>query len=341
MGTLEDANQKIKVEKLVRSSVPRTGSCGRNIPMDNVVIIDDEDDDTRTSTCDVSSDNEQDDHDSCIEINSSNVIFDIELDGDDESIESDTSSNESTSSLSKQTVEQNPNAWPPGSQSTDLSDDDDDCQVVFEYGSQPSFTSMRGTQIHHKQSSSGYYRNFQDLNTDSSDCEIMETTHVPYIACHQCPEEEKLHFVGTSKGVSSESESPRELIGDHEKLKETSEFKRADEEEWTCRQLELQQRAKEVQQLRMRKRVEVEPVLEMKGRQKRRLEEIWATQKKEEQTMDLKEQFRGEITRNLRKFASNCKDMASLLRRLGIPVGGGSVGSGSIWCKLNMQRTLK
>lgn len=476
MGTLEDANQKIKVEKLVRSSVPRTGSCGRNIPMDNVVIIDDEDDDTGTSTCDVSSDNEQDDHDSCIEINSGNVISDTELDGDDESIESDSSSNESTSSLSKQTVEQNPNAWPPSSQSTDLSDDDDDCQVVFEYGSQPPFTSMGGTQIHHKQSSSGYYRNVQDLNTDSSDCEILEATHgeirqkweeaalrkrsaqglkhmqhevevepsvsgsnlgtnspyrgdgpefttiwqddhfeyvnvgqklrnpsdfeseitmndtsypinvtmhrmsksldkenpsksgvctsvgavplhegtveldhcrdtnkldgsgkkdrtkepLPDIACHQCPEEENLHFFGTSKGVSSESgvtESLRELIGDREKLKETSEFKRADEEEWTRRQLELQQQAKEVQQLRMRKRAEAERVLEMERRQKRRLEEIWATQKKEEQTMDLKEQFRGEITSELEEIASNCKDMASLLRRLGIPVGGGSFPS--------------
>ena len=85
------------------------------------------------------------------------------------------------------------------------------------------------------------------------------------------------------------TESLRELIGDREKLKETSEFKRADEEEWTRRQLELQQQAKEVQQLRMRKRAEAERVLEMERRQKRRLEEIWATQKKEEQTMDLKE----------------------------------------------------
>jgi len=48
-------------------------------------------------------------------------------------------------------------------------------------------------------------------------------------------------------------ESLRELIGDREKLKETSEFKRADEEEWTRRQLELQQQEKEVQQLHMRK----------------------------------------------------------------------------------------
>ena len=99
--------------------------------MDNVVIIDDEDDDTGTSTCDISSDNEQDDHDSCIEINSGNVISDTELDGDDESIESDSSSNKNTSSLSKQTVEQNPNAWPPSSQSTDLYEDDEGDKVLL------------------------------------------------------------------------------------------------------------------------------------------------------------------------------------------------------------------
>jgi hypothetical protein len=47
----------------------------------------------------------------------------------------------------------------------------------------------------------------------------------------------------------------------------------------------------------------------------------------EEQTMDLKEQFRGQITSELEEIASSCKDMASLLRRLGIPVGGGNFPS--------------
>ena len=74
----------------------------------------------------------------CIEINSRNVTSDTELDGGDESIESDSSSNESRSFLSsKQTVEQRPNAWPPSSLSVPLSDDDDECQVVFECCSQP------------------------------------------------------------------------------------------------------------------------------------------------------------------------------------------------------------
>jgi len=476
MGTMEDANQNVKLEKLARSSVPRTGSCGRDIPMDTLVIIVDEDNDTGTSTCDVSSDTEQDDLDICIEIDSRNAISDTELDGDDENIESDSSSNESASSLSKQTVDQRPNAWPPSSLSVELSDDDDDCQVVFEHFSQQQFTSMRGTEGYCKQSYSGCYRNVPDLNTDSSDCEILEATHgeirqkweeaalrkrvnqglkhrqyevevepsvsgsnlgtnspfrgdgpevttnwkdagfecmnvgqglrnpsdfgseiamndtsyqisvtihrmsknldkenpstsgvstsvgavplhedtveidhrrdankfdgsgkrdrtkepLPEISCRQSLEEENLHFVGTSKGASSESgviQSVRELIGDREKLKETSEFKRANEEEWTRRHLELQQQAKEVQQLRLRKRAEAERMLEMERRQKRRLEEIWETQKKEEQTMDLKEQFRGQITSELEEIASSCKDMASLLRRLGIPVGGGNFPS--------------
>lgn len=132
----EEANQNIKFEKLDRSSVPGIGSSGRDIPMDTVVIIDDEDNDTGANTCDVSSDSEQN-HSDSIEINSSNVISDTELDGDDGSIESDSSSNDSASSLSKQTVEQTPNAWPPGSLCADLSDDDDDCQVVYECCSQP------------------------------------------------------------------------------------------------------------------------------------------------------------------------------------------------------------
>lgn len=472
MGRREDANQNIKVEKLARSSVPRTGSSGRDIPMDTVVIIDDEDNDTGTSTCDVSSDTEQDDGDMCIEINSRSVISGTELDGNDDSVESDSCSNETASSLSKQTVEQRPNAWPPSSISADLSDDDDDCQVVFECCSQPQFTSMRGTKRHHKQGSSGCYRDASDLNTDSSDCEILEETHgeirqkweeaalrkrvtqglkhrqyevevehsvsgsnlgtnspfrgdgpevktnwqdadfecvnagqglrnpsdfeseiamndtsdqinvtihsisknldkenpstsgastsvgaiphhedtvekdhcrdankldgcskrdrpreaLPEIACRQSPEEENLHFVGTCKRANSESgvtENLREVIGDREKLKETSEFRRANEEEWSRRHLELLQQAKEVQQLRMRKRAEAQRMLETERRQKQRLEEIRETQKKEEQTMDLKEQFRGQINSKLEEIASSCKDMASLLRCLGIPVGGG------------------
>eukprot|EP01018_Ginkgo_biloba_P017107 Gb_26626 [translate_table: standard] len=65
----------------------------------------------------------------------------------------------------------------------------------------------------------------------------------------------------------------------------------------------------------------------MERRQKRRLEEIRETQKKDKKTMDLKEQVRGQVRAELERMASNCKDMASLLRQLGIPVEGGAIPS--------------
>lgn len=54
-----------------------------------------------------------------------------------------------------------------------------------------------------------------------------------------------------------------------------------------------------------------------------RLEEIRILQQKEERTMDIKEQIRGEIQANLERLALGCRDLASLLRRLQIPVEGG------------------
>lgn len=45
--------------------------------------------------------------------------------------------------------------------------------------------------------------------------------------------------------------------------------------------------------------------------------------KQEERTMDMKEQIRGEIQANLERLALGCRDLASLLRRLQIPVEGG------------------
>lgn len=39
--------------------------------------------------------------------------------------------------------------------------------------------------------------------------------------------------------------------------------------------------------------------------------------------MNLKEQLRGEIRKELKKLEFTCKDMASVLRSLGIHVGGG------------------
>ncbi|KAK9266760.1 hypothetical protein L1049_012648 [Liquidambar formosana] len=114
-----------------------------------------------------------------------------------------------------------------------------------------------------------------------------------------------------------------DIINEREKLKETEEYKRAVEEEWASRQRQLQIQAEEAQRLRKRKKAESMRLLDMERRQKQRVEEMRHTQKKDEENMNLKEQFRVEIRKELNKLETICSDMASLLRGLGIPVGGG------------------
>ncbi|XP_059445585.1 uncharacterized protein LOC132177333 [Corylus avellana] len=113
-----------------------------------------------------------------------------------------------------------------------------------------------------------------------------------------------------------------DIINEREKLKETDEYKRAIEEEWASRQRQLEIQAEEVQRLRKIKRAE-RRLLDMQRRQKQRVEEVRETQKKDEENMNLKEQLRVEIRKELNKLEMMCIDMASLLRGLGIEVGGG------------------
>ena len=51
----------------------------------------------------------------------------------------------------KKTVDQRPNVWPPSSLSVDLSNDDEDCHVLFEPFSQQQFTPIRVTEGYCKQ----------------------------------------------------------------------------------------------------------------------------------------------------------------------------------------------
>ncbi|KAA8532858.1 hypothetical protein F0562_033025 [Nyssa sinensis] len=116
------------------------------------------------------------------------------------------------------------------------------------------------------------------------------------------------------------------IINEREKLKETEEYKRAAEEEWASRQRELQIQAEEAQQLRRlqrRRKEESMRLLDMERRQKQRVEEMRETQKKDEENMNLKEQLRAEVRKELIKLEVSCHDMASLLRGLGIHVSGG------------------
>ncbi|XP_077222371.1 uncharacterized protein LOC143856155 [Tasmannia lanceolata] len=114
-----------------------------------------------------------------------------------------------------------------------------------------------------------------------------------------------------------------DLIGGREKHKETDEFKRASEEEWASRQKQMQIQAEEAQRLRKRKKAETLRLLDMERRQKQRVEEMRELQKKDEETINLKEQLRVEIRKELDKLELKYRDMASLLRALGIHVGGG------------------
>lgn len=116
------------------------------------------------------------------------------------------------------------------------------------------------------------------------------------------------------------------IIDQREKLKETDEYKRALEEEWSARQIALKIQAEEAQQLRRlqkRKKAETLRLLDMERRQKQRVEEIRETQKKDEENMNLKEVYRTEVRKGLNELEKTCLDMASLLRGLGIQVGDG------------------
>ncbi|XP_030448157.1 uncharacterized protein LOC115670895 [Syzygium oleosum] len=114
----------------------------------------------------------------------------------------------------------------------------------------------------------------------------------------------------------------KDIINGREMLKETDEYKRAAEEEWASRQRQLQLQAEEAHRLRKKKRAETMRLLDMERRQKQRIEEMRQTQKKDEENMNLKEQLRAEIRKEISKLEITCTDMASLLRGLGIHIGG-------------------
>ncbi|WRX14259.1 hypothetical protein QQP08_006746 [Theobroma cacao] len=135
----------------------------------------------------------------------------------------------------------------------------------------------------------------------------------------KCDERDTLHVQGVDATASGE----KDIVIDREKLKETVEYKLAVEEEWASRQRELQIQAEEAQRLRKRRKAESMRLLDMERRQKQRLEEIRETQKKDEENMNLKEQLRIEVRKELSQLELSCINMASLLRSLGIPVGGG------------------
>ncbi|XP_050204012.1 uncharacterized protein LOC126654020 isoform X2 [Mercurialis annua] len=120
-----------------------------------------------------------------------------------------------------------------------------------------------------------------------------------------------------------ESSRVSDIITEREMLKETDEFKRAFEEEWAARQLQLKVQAEESQRLRKRRKAETSRNLDMQKRKKQRLEEVRETQRKDEENLNLKENFCVEVRKELYQLENTCIDMASLLNGLGIHVGSG------------------
>ncbi|WVZ60577.1 hypothetical protein U9M48_010580 [Paspalum notatum var. saurae] len=115
------------------------------------------------------------------------------------------------------------------------------------------------------------------------------------------------------------------VIGEREKHKESAEYKRAAEEEWASRQRQLQIQAEEAKKLRKRKKAEAQRLLDMEKRQKQRLQEVRESQRKNEEAIQLKEQHRGVVRKELEEMERRYCDMTSILYALGIPVEGGEV----------------
>ncbi|KAF5761946.1 putative Chaperone J-domain superfamily [Helianthus annuus] len=113
------------------------------------------------------------------------------------------------------------------------------------------------------------------------------------------------------------------VVIERETIKDTVEYKQAQEEELKARQLALKLQAEEAQQQRRlleRKKAEELRLLDIKKRQQQRVEEIRESQKQDEEIMNKKEMYRIEVQHNLKKLEMTCHDMASLLCGLGILV---------------------
>ncbi|KAK8444124.1 hypothetical protein SEVIR_9G087400v4 [Setaria viridis] len=129
----------------------------------------------------------------------------------------------------------------------------------------------------------------------------------------------------SQKDQSPPEPSHASVIGERERHKESIEYKRAAEEEWASRQRQLQIQAEEAKKLRKRKKAEAQRLLDMEKRQKQRLQEVRESQRKNEEAIQLKEQYRGVVRKELEDLERRYWDMTSILRALGIPVEGGEV----------------
>ncbi|KAK4357970.1 hypothetical protein RND71_023580 [Anisodus tanguticus] len=139
--------------------------------------------------------------------------------------------------------------------------------------------------------------------------------------------DERHDDVNGQDGENVEGRAENCIITERERMKETSVYKKALEEELASRQRALAIQAEEAKKMKLllkRKKAENMRLLEMEKRQKQRVEEMRETQKKDVENMNLKERIRAEVRKELRKLEMTCLDMASVLRGLGITVGDGT-----------------
>ncbi|KAJ8570048.1 hypothetical protein K7X08_006625 [Anisodus acutangulus] len=139
--------------------------------------------------------------------------------------------------------------------------------------------------------------------------------------------DERHDDVNDQDGEDVEGRAENCITTERERMKETSEYKKALEEELASRQRALAIQAEEAKKMKLllkRKKAENMRLLEMEKRQKQRVEEMRETQKKDIENMNLKERIRAEVRKELSKLEMTCLDMASVLRGLGITVGDGT-----------------
>ncbi|ONK67409.1 uncharacterized protein A4U43_C06F19930 [Asparagus officinalis] len=116
--------------------------------------------------------------------------------------------------------------------------------------------------------------------------------------------------VSFDPGLKHKPEEQSFLIFERERHKESDEYRRAEEEEWAARQHQLQIQAEEAQKLKRRRKAETLRLLDMERRQKQRLKEIRESQKKVEETTNLKEHLRAEVRKELETMELRYRDMA-------------------------------
>ncbi|WMV28011.1 hypothetical protein MTR67_021396 [Solanum verrucosum] len=142
------------------------------------------------------------------------------------------------------------------------------------------------------------------------------------------PESTPKKFRGDIIFIDDDDESNDNCITtQRERIKETSEYKKALAEELASRQKALAIQAEEAKKLKLmlrRKKAESMHLLEIEKRQMQRVEEMRETQKKDVENTNLKEQIRFEVWKELSKLEMTCHDMASVLCGLGITVGDGT-----------------